>query len=255
LDLLLPGGDLPGATAVEKAVDAVVGQCGKIAQALPSSNIPVEMVRRISYWSRTAAGGSAKVVIIENADRMLASSRNALLKTLEEPPPDTHFVLLTTRRAAIIPTILSRVRGYALKARDKETANEVLQRIFREDSPRFESLRQYFVMSLFTQDLASLARGFLDSVLAPTGDLSVPQGVAESVAGSNGREALRYFAQELFDLFSTTLRGREGDTATGTDTLERWSDIVSDHVTRAEVLNMNLHLVLESLYLKMRAAA
>lgn len=255
LDLLAPGRDLPSATGVERAVDSIVGECGKVAAALPGANVPVEVIRRVAYWSRTISTGETKVVVIENADGMLSGSRNALLKTLEEPPADTYFVLLTTRRSAIIPTILSRVRGYSLAARDRETAQVVLERIFREESPRFESLRQYFVSSLFTSDLSALAKKFLESVLAPECDLSVPEGVAASVAGKNGREALRYFAEELFDLFRRSLFGREGDSPTGTDTLEAWSALVGDHVGRAEVLNMNLHLVLESLYLKMRAAA
>lgn len=255
LDLLAPGASLPGRTEVEGQIDTTVKHCAKIASAVPDQNIPIHMIRKIAYWARTAAGGSAKMVIVENADRMLEGSRNALLKTLEEPPPSTYFVLLTTARTAIIPTILSRVRSYPMVGRDRTTANEVLRRIFRESEPRFESLRQYFVTTLFTQDLAALARGFLDSVLAEQTDLSVPQAVAESVAGTTGRQAFRYFAEELFELFHNSLRGREGYSVTGTDTLQEWTALVSDHVSRVEVLNMSLHLVLESLYLKMRAAA
>jgi DNA polymerase-3 subunit gamma/tau len=255
LDVLAPGAQLAGVTDVEGAVDRVVQSCAKIAQAVPEQNIPIHMIRKIAYWARTASGGATKVVIVENADRMLDSSRNALLKTLEEPPPSTYFVLLTTSRSAIIPTILSRVRSYPLVARSRETANEVLRRIFREGDPEFDSLRQYFVTSLFTQDLASLARGFLQSVLADESDLSVPHGIAESVSKTSGSRAFRYFAEELFELFHRSLRGAEGDSVTGTDTLQEWTAIVGDHVSRVEVLNMNLHLVLESLYLKMRAAA
>lgn len=49
-----------------------------------------------------------KFFIIHDADRMLPSSANALLKTFEEPPPRTVILLLTRNEAALLPTILSR---------------------------------------------------------------------------------------------------------------------------------------------------
>lgn len=53
-----------------------------------------------------------KVLIIHGADRMLPSSANALLKTLEEPLDTTHILLLTHDIDAILPTILSRAKKY-----------------------------------------------------------------------------------------------------------------------------------------------
>jgi len=50
----------------------------------------------------------AKVFIINDADRMLASSSNALLKTLEEPTLDSYLILLTSKAEDVLPTILSR---------------------------------------------------------------------------------------------------------------------------------------------------
>ncbi|PYS92932.1 MAG: DNA polymerase III subunit delta' [Acidobacteria bacterium] len=52
--------------------------------------------------------GRARVIIIEEADRMNAQAGNALLKTLEEAPPSAHLILLTTRTASLLPTIRSR---------------------------------------------------------------------------------------------------------------------------------------------------
>lgn len=51
-----------------------------------------------------------KVFILYEADRMLPTSSNALLKTLEEPQPNTYFLLLTSHEGAILPTIASRTR-------------------------------------------------------------------------------------------------------------------------------------------------
>lgn len=51
-----------------------------------------------------------KVFVIDEADRMLSYSANALLKTFEEPPPRTVIILLSHQPQALIPTILSRCR-------------------------------------------------------------------------------------------------------------------------------------------------
>lgn len=50
--------------------------------------------------------------LIYHADRMLPTSSNALLKTLEEPPPKTIFILFTQFPDRILPTILSRCQRF-----------------------------------------------------------------------------------------------------------------------------------------------
>ena len=50
-----------------------------------------------------------KIFIIEEAEKMLPPSSNALLKTLEEPPQDTYFLLLTEHPNRLLPTICSRL--------------------------------------------------------------------------------------------------------------------------------------------------
>ncbi|HEX8180547.1 MAG TPA: DNA polymerase III subunit delta' [Pyrinomonadaceae bacterium] len=52
--------------------------------------------------------GAARIIIIEEADRLNDASGNALLKTLEEMPPTAHLILLTARPASLLPTIRSR---------------------------------------------------------------------------------------------------------------------------------------------------
>lgn len=56
----------------------------------------------------TAYKGGRKVFIIYESERMLPSSSNMLLKTVEEPPPRTHFLLLTSHKEKLLPTLLSR---------------------------------------------------------------------------------------------------------------------------------------------------
>jgi DNA polymerase-3 subunit delta' len=52
----------------------------------------------------------ARVIVLEEADRLNRNSANSLLKTLEEPYPGTHFVLVTTAPDRLLPTILSRTQ-------------------------------------------------------------------------------------------------------------------------------------------------
>jgi len=52
--------------------------------------------------------GSARIFIIEEADKLNDSSGNALLKTLEEVSPTAHLILITARPASLLPTIRSR---------------------------------------------------------------------------------------------------------------------------------------------------
>jgi DNA polymerase-3 subunit delta' len=52
--------------------------------------------------------GKRKIFIIDDADRMLSSSANALLKTFEEPTTDSLILLISSTPSALLPTILSR---------------------------------------------------------------------------------------------------------------------------------------------------
>lgn len=54
--------------------------------------------------------GKAKVILIDEADRMNDASSNALLKVLEEPIEKTYFFLISSNKEAILPTIRSRCR-------------------------------------------------------------------------------------------------------------------------------------------------
>lgn len=54
-----------------------------------------------------------KVFIVTEAERMLETSANALLKTFEEPTERTHFILLTHHPERIAPTLLSRAQTFS----------------------------------------------------------------------------------------------------------------------------------------------
>lgn len=54
--------------------------------------------------------GKWKIFIIQDAERMLPSSANALLKTFEEPAKDALIILISSNPQALLPTIISRCR-------------------------------------------------------------------------------------------------------------------------------------------------
>lgn len=71
--------------------------------------ISIDAVRSVEpFLALRADAGATKLVIIDEADRLMTEAANAFLKTLEEPPPQTLIILITEIPNALLPTILSR---------------------------------------------------------------------------------------------------------------------------------------------------
>ena len=117
---------------LEKQTEKITELCQKLQEDCMYDTLPVNQVRKASAWVRLMPTGKKKVLIIENADKMQESARNAFLKILEEPPEYAVFILTTTRRAAIIPTVLSRVRTYLFIERAAAHQQAVIERVFRD---------------------------------------------------------------------------------------------------------------------------
>lgn len=111
--------------------EKITGLCEKLQQDCMYNQILITHVRNLSSWVRLTPHGEKKIVIVDNADRMHESARNAFLKILEEPPAYAHFILTTSRRAAMLPTILSRVRTYTFDSRTSDIQESVITRVFR----------------------------------------------------------------------------------------------------------------------------
>jgi DNA polymerase-3 subunit delta' len=108
-------------TAAALAADACgrCANCTRIARGVhpdvlaisPSENgsIRIDVVREaIERTGYKPFEGRRRVVIIDQADALLAAAQNALLKTLEEPPGSSVFVLVTERPDMLLPTVRSR---------------------------------------------------------------------------------------------------------------------------------------------------
>jgi DNA polymerase-3 subunit delta' len=128
------GFDSPGRVESDVPLDAcgVCAACSRIARNVhpdvlvvepgDSGSIKIEQVRDlIDRAAYRPFEGRRRVVVIDEADALVAAAQNALLKTLEEPPPSSVFFLITSRPDVLLPTVLSRcprLRFRPLSARD-----------------------------------------------------------------------------------------------------------------------------------------
>jgi DNA polymerase-3 subunit delta' len=94
--------------------------------------ISIDEVRKMVSTSQFSPSvGRYRVMIIEDADRMVERTSNVLLKALEEPPPRTVWILCAPSEADLIPTIRSRVRSVRLRV---PAVDEVAALISRRDN-------------------------------------------------------------------------------------------------------------------------
>ena len=95
----------------------------------PGSAIKVDEIRGLNnFVNRTAESGIAKVVLIEDADRMNRNAANALLKSLEEPPANTFFMLVSSREMKLPVTVRSRCQRINFSVPERGITVEWLQR-------------------------------------------------------------------------------------------------------------------------------
>ena len=227
-----------------KILDGIVENAADLAKELNLSTIPVNQIRKVTFWAHTSTTESRKVVIIENAEKMNDSSRNSMLKILEEPPAGCFFIFLSSRTGEIIPTIRSRLRSYPLKERTPEESAKVLSLIFRENSGAYSSISSYF--DSFDPDvevLSGLASQFLSYYLSDTRSDDAKNQLKEQLKDIKG-ESVKVFLEKLLEEARTVLPGADFSTAGKLEKLcPRLNQIWFDF----ESLNMNPQLLFEYL--------
>lgn len=72
------------------------------------------------------AVGIFRIMVIEDADRMMERTSNLLLKSLEEPPKGTIWMLCAPSESDLLPTIRSRVRRIQLKVPSVDSVAQLL---------------------------------------------------------------------------------------------------------------------------------
>jgi DNA polymerase-3 subunit gamma/tau len=150
-------------SARAKLIASMLKDAQKLESEGISETVPIAQIRRAAWWSHLAPMGKGKLLIIENADRMLEGARNSLLKLLEEPPATVTLVLCSSRPRTLLPTILSRLRPYTFSARNEETEKDVIRRIFRSEN--FQPGQ-----ALGSRFRGNLIHAYLDSFLPVSGN-------------------------------------------------------------------------------------
>lgn len=239
--LLEPENPLPNDKKIESTANKITDECQKIFNELPKGNIPISQIRKISSWVRRSSGDSKKVVILERAELMQDSSRNALLKVLEEPPVDTYFILISEKKTTVLPTILSRVRAYQFKTRTSDEQSLVLSKLFNTPQD-FNSIKDFFFSYSSNEDFGTdkTVDDFLDGVFSKTSSFS------DTV---NSKIDSDYFKRFL-ELLSLKLQSRfkEKDLDLTLNQLEIVNSKIRDIIKQHDFYNQNPMLLIEILF-------
>lgn len=246
LEILQPGRVLPDDEDLRKILDSISKDCEKLESTYLYDSLPVSQIRNFTSWAHLTSNGGKKVIIIENADQMLDSSRNALLKILEEPPTDTMFILTTTQRGAILPTILSRLRTYSFVERSAEEQKDLISRVFHttasvngEDCCSINDFLQTY-LPVSPDTVNAQAASFYEKIA----DGKVPD-IPAIINACNGFEP-----RVLFRIFMKgIIESQKGlaDSGPGAETSARLLEIIRNSYNNVTVLNLSPAAVLEEL--------
>ena len=153
--------------------------------------IKVEQVRLATdFISRTASYGPRKVLVLQPADAMNASSANALLKCLEEPAGETVIILVCQRLHALPATVRSRCQMLKFAIPDGEVVTDWLDkvtgdRLVSNELLQLADLRPLSALAIFEGGAAesiTVRNAALDALIS--GQVAVPQ-VRAALAGED----------------------------------------------------------------------
>lgn len=92
-----------------------------------ANSIKIDDIREIlDMLSLHGLEEGARIVVIEEAERLTPQAQNALLKSLEEPLSGTHFILTTSSERALLPTIISRCSPLNIPLWDHDSMLRIL---------------------------------------------------------------------------------------------------------------------------------
>ena len=172
-----------------------------------SGSITVEQIRvvlgQVGYKPFEAR---RRVVIVDEADMMVAAAQNALLKTLEEPNASTQMILVTSRPGLLLDTVRSRCPQLRFSLLDVEEIIAVLAQRVEVDEVSARSAavlaggsagRAIKVASGELVESRQAALGLLDVVSAAQDDRSRLNGAKYFFASKGKRVAPPAIRQEF----------------------------------------------------------
>ncbi len=100
-------------------------------------DLPIDVIREflIEKVSTRPTLSKRKVFVVSEAERLNASSQNALLKSLEEPPEYCCIIMLCTRMERLLPTTKSRCQVIRFAPIAEERIIEKLREMGTEEKP------------------------------------------------------------------------------------------------------------------------
>ncbi|PFG39211.1 DNA polymerase-3 subunit delta' [Georgenia soli] len=117
------------------------GRCHGCATALAGTHADVTLISTekvtflieeirplVSQAQRAPSQGRWRVMLMEDADRMVERTSNVLLKAIEEPPPRTVWLLCAPSPEDVLTTIRSRCRAVHLRVPDPRAVADLLVR-------------------------------------------------------------------------------------------------------------------------------
>jgi len=177
--------------------------------------IKIDQIRRLGeFVARTASAGQRKVVILDPADAMNASSANSLLKSLEEPSAGTHLLLRTRSASRLLPTIRSRCETVNAGVPDSALVLPWLREQLGERADMLHAAasgRPLLAVTMAQQDgLQQLASVALSLEQALARDAYIPL-TAAALHSYELTELTSAFVQVLIDFQRGLQSGREAD--------------------------------------------
>lgn len=107
-----------------------------VHEYFPEGKINMHSIQQIRQLIKDVAlfpyKAERQVFIIHDAEKMLPTSSNALLKTLEEPEKYNVLILLSTAPRRIIPTLQSRCQIVQCESFFSETSNEIIEVLLKK---------------------------------------------------------------------------------------------------------------------------
>ncbi len=88
----------------------------------------IDAIREVKqFLSLTPFAGTAKIAIIDHAEKLTEEAQNALLKMLEEPNRSSICMLITSSPDSLLPTILSRCQQFFFPAHGRKVYDEFFE--------------------------------------------------------------------------------------------------------------------------------